>query len=76
MRTDFELKYTEYRWKGRQLRMLRHKYFLEAIRAAVQKKTTSEAIQKAQMVLSYESIKNLRKINLVSLNNNYSVFLF
>ncbi|CAG2199838.1 unnamed protein product [Mytilus edulis] len=49
MGTDFELKYTEYRWKGRQLRMLRHKYFQEAIRAAVQKKTTSEAIQKAQL---------------------------
>ncbi|XP_052087682.1 uncharacterized protein LOC127724676 isoform X2 [Mytilus californianus] len=49
MHTDFELKYTEYRWKGRQLRMLRHKYFQEAIRAAVKKMTTSEAIQKAQL---------------------------
>lgn len=53
MGIDFELTYTEYRWKGRQLRMLRHKHFQAAIRAVIQKKTTSEAIQKAQLVLSY-----------------------
>lgn len=73
----FELKYTEYRWKGLQLIFLRNKYFRESRKAAIQKKSTSEPIQKAKLVIFIAIYIEIEfKQNLFTSNNRvFALFL-